>query len=169
MVLKDILNIFVEIGSKKIECKVNTYIKIDRDAIGLFYNPILNQNINKLNQLIEQGNLIHKSFYTFAIINKLPQVIQWLKEKDCLICEDSINLAVIIGNKDLVYWLLSNNCSWDIYTFSYALESGDINFLSWLLMMGCFWGILTQEHEQMIQSNSKIKKWLKSNDCPWIF
>lgn len=164
MVIKNIEDIFDNIVISK---NISDNFRHLNPNYDLFYNPLLNQNISELDQLVELGICVHKSFYTFAIANRLPKVIMWLREKNCAIGNETMNLAVMIGNEDLVVWLLSNDCSWDIYTFSHALVSNDIKFLSWLLIMECYWGILTDEHGLIIKSNKKIKDWLKLNKCPW--
>lgn len=143
------------------------YIASNIDQINKFSQDMNNQDINQLNLLINNGNNIHKSFYVYAILHKLPKVIKWLATNNCVIGEESMNLAVTYGDYNLIFWLLKNDCKWDIYTFSHAIESKNINFLNWIYEKGCYWGILLDNHLTIIQQNRQIRNWLKSKKCSW--
>ena len=166
-VLMEIEDIIKAIDPRKTAGIINKYFGLSQDKITLFYTPLMEQDLDRLNWLISNGNSIHKSFYTCAIFNKLPKVIRWLREKNCMIGKDAMNLAVEFGDKNLVFWLLSNGCEWDVYTFSYAISSINTYFLTWILEMGCFWGLVLEEHLHIITENKKIKDWLVSKKCPW--
>jgi hypothetical protein len=167
-VVKDIeiilKNLKINTNSTQIKNFIQTYLN---NQIDIYSKPMMNHDIEKIETLYNQSNPIHKSFYLFVIINKLTGVINWLKEKDCLIPNETVNLAVMLGDKDLVLWLINNGCMWDIYTFSYSLENKSIEFMEWLKNKGCFWGCLSSTHEHIIISNSNIKDWLKKNNCTW--
>ena len=162
----DIDSILNKINTKKPH--INDFNEfLDKNKIGTLYDPMISQNIDYLNSILEFENSISKSFYIFAIINKLPKVIKWLRDINCVLSNDTINLAVVIGDKDLVNWVLDNNSKCDIYTLSYAITTEDTNFLSWLLVKGCFWGVLLEKHKKIIQNNKKIQKWCTDNNCIW--
>lgn len=167
MMLLEIEDIITKINFNKLSRDQNEYFDTTKNNFAIFRDPMLKQDLIKLEKLIKNGNHIHKSFYLFAIINKLPKVIRWLRDNECTIGEDSINFASVIGDKNLIHWLLSNGCVFNIYTFSYAIESGNLDFANWLLSRQCFWGILLDEHYKLIQTNKKIKDWLISKKCPW--
>lgn len=158
-------NLKININSSQIKNFIEKYLD---NYIKVYMESMMNQDIKLLESLYNQNNPIHKYFYLFAIINKLPNVINWLKEKDCIIPNESINLAVMLGDKNLVLWLLTNKCNWNIYTFSYSLESKSIEFINWLKNKNCFWGCLHSIHEYIIEDNPIIKEWLKKNNCPWV-
>jgi hypothetical protein len=166
-VLMEIEDIIKAIDPRNSTGIKNKYFGLSQDKITLFYTPLMEQDLDKLNWLIANGNSIHKSFYTCAIFNKLPKVIRWLRDKNCMIGKDAMNLAVESGDKNLVFWLLTNGCEWDVYTFSHAICPLNTYFLTWIHEMGCFWGLLLDEHLRIINGNKKIKDWLVSKKCPW--
>jgi len=64
-------------------------------------------------------------------------MLQWLHQKGCRWCKDTISDAAKNGHKSIIVWAHENERPWDASATEYAARYGNLELLRWLLENDC--------------------------------
>jgi len=105
------------------------------------------------------------TLYGAPAYNGHMEVMNWLLENNCLLCEGVCHAAAEGGQLDILMWARAKGCPWDDAVCRKATKNGHFHVLKWARENGCPWikrDCIDRMRRISAGNNAEMIDWIES-------